>query len=242
MLSLINLETEQPIEFKTWKFPAGEIGVRVESEVAKNADVLITTGRHIDPSSDTFMTILLLIDAFQQMCVRVHVELPYMPYGRQDKVHAKGEPRAVYLMARLLRIAGACTISTLDGHSNVQTIYSKVPALLPKLVQKYDTIVFPDAGAKTRYTPILKGKHIVYAKKVRNKETGEIVDYRLEGVPSGRILVVDDICDGGRTFIELGKLLPYKADLYVTHGIFSKGKEELRKYYRKFFHITGKNS
>jgi ribose-phosphate pyrophosphokinase len=40
-------------------------------------------------------------------------------------------------------------------------------------------------------------------------------------------LIVDDICDGGRTFIELAKVLrPWttgKIYLYVTHGIFSNG-------------------
>ena len=38
---------------------------------------------------------------------------------------------------------------------------------------------------------------------------------------------MDDICDGGRTFIELAKALkvdgPRSVWLYVTHGIFSQG-------------------
>jgi ribose-phosphate pyrophosphokinase len=42
-----------------------------------------------------------------------------------------------------------------------------------------------------------------------------------------RFLIVDDICDGGRTFTELAKVLKkwtdMPVDLYVTHGIFSKG-------------------
>jgi ribose-phosphate pyrophosphokinase len=39
--------------------------------------------------------------------------------------------------------------------------------------------------------------------------------------------MVDDICDGGRTFIELAKELrgmgAEKVHLYVTHGFFTKG-------------------
>ena len=42
-----------------------------------------------------------------------------------------------------------------------------------------------------------------------------------------RILIVDDICDGGATFVGLAKELraagAKKVYLYVTHGIFSKG-------------------
>ena len=40
-------------------------------------------------------------------------------------------------------------------------------------------------------------------------------------------VIVDDICDGGRTFIELAKVLKErgagKIGLFVTHGIFSQG-------------------
>lgn len=46
-------------------------------------------------------------------------------------------------------------------------------------------------------------------------------------------LIVDDLCDGGATFLALAtKLREYGAEkvyLYVTHGIFSKKYEELKK-------------
>ena len=44
-------------------------------------------------------------------------------------------------------------------------------------------------------------------------------------------LIVDDICDGGRTFTDLAKKLNDKGAkelyLFVSHGIFSKGYDEL---------------
>ena len=54
-------------------------------------------------------------------------------------------------------------------------------------------------------------------------------------------LIVDDIIDGGRTFIELSKELVRKGidksqiNLYVTHGIFSKGFTELDKHFNKVY-------
>ena len=43
--------------------------------------------------------------------------------------------------------------------------------------------------------------------------------------------MIDDICDGGRTFIECAKLLKAAGvgsmALYVSHGIFSKGLDPL---------------
>jgi ribose-phosphate pyrophosphokinase len=53
--------------------------------------------------------------------------------------------------------------------------------------------------------------------------------YSDDKVRNAVILIVDDICDGGRTFIELAKKLrpmtTGKIKLLITHGIFSKGIE-----------------
>ena len=51
-----------------------------------------------------------------------------------------------------------------------------------------------------------------------------------------KFLVVDDICDGGGTFIPISKKLNSEfgvknIDLFVTHGIFSKGVWELLDHY-----------
>jgi ribose-phosphate pyrophosphokinase len=44
-----------------------------------------------------------------------------------------------------------------------------------------------------------------------------------------RCLIVDDICDGGATFVALARKLreagAIEVSLFVTHGIFSKGKD-----------------
>jgi ribose-phosphate pyrophosphokinase len=52
---------------------------------------------------------------------------------------------------------------------------------------------------------------------------------------NNNFLIVDDICDGGRTFIEIAKVIheirpKAKVSLAVTHGIFSAGFNELSKY------------
>lgn len=58
--------------------------------------------------------------------------------------------------------------------------------------------------------------------------------------PDKKIVVIDDLCDGGATFIEAGKILNEMYpdnDLYlaVYHGLFTKGFDELGKYYKKIF-------
>ena len=98
-------------------------------------------------------------------------------------------------------------------------------------------LLSPDAGASKKTG--LVAKHcgydsIVYGSKIRDTKTGEIVKTTVlveHNIGDKDVLIVDDICDGGRTFIELAKVLRQKGaesvDLYVTHGIFSAGLDPL---------------
>jgi ribose-phosphate pyrophosphokinase len=50
-----------------------------------------------------------------------------------------------------------------------------------------------------------------------------------------KYIIIDDICDGGRTFVELAKAIKAgrptaKIYLIVTHGIFSAGYDQLSEY------------
>ena len=115
-------------------------------------------------------------------------------------------------------------------------------------------IVSPDKGAvrinkecrklglKTT-KDLLMGKYHYFFEKKRNSETGEIEGMEminpsisLNGLS---VIILDDICDGGRTFIECAKILKEKGAahiyLYVTHGIFSKGLDVLRPYFAHVF-------
>jgi ribose-phosphate pyrophosphokinase len=102
-------------------------------------------------------------------------------------------------------------------------------------------IVSPDAGALKKIYDIAKTfriKNVVTAGKVRDIVTGNIVktelpQMNLDGIE--QIVIFDDICDGGRTFIELAKVIREQTEkpiyLVVTHGIFSAGLLELSKHF-----------
>lgn len=112
-----------------------------------------------------------------------------------------------------------------------------------------DTVLLcPDRGAVKRVEKLQQELvesrglvlPLIYASKVRDPETGEItgtrIDYDGVDLTGKRVFVFDDICDGGRTFEEIGKV--FKKDhpntpmtLFVVHGLFTKGKEALYNYY-----------
>ncbi|QBJ02829.1 ribose-phosphate pyrophosphokinase [Pseudomonas phage Psa21] len=113
-------------------------------------------------------------------------------------------------------------------------------------------LVAPDAGAVKKTEALVKEfgfKGIVYASKLRELSTGKIVKTSLdrvvydgttqphESLADQKVLIVDDICDGGRTFLELAKVIqpyePKQLDLFVTHGIFSQGQKELCKHFNR---------
>lgn len=172
--------------------------------------------------------------------------IPYVPAGRADR----GAPMGVSTYARLFRSLNADRILTIDPHS-VQTNHSY--ALSSMRVVEHDSmiaeafdgiridgVIAPDAGAHCRAESaalFLGGKDVYYASKKRDFETGKLSSFTApENLSkSGTYLVVDDICDGGGTFIGLAGALDLNRNqlaLWVTHGIFSGKADQLRTAYR----------
>lgn len=175
-----------------------------------------------------------LLDA--ELVEQVSLHISYLPYARQDKPVSNSTTFALSTFAKLLNSLNFTEVTFDDVHSRkavqlVNRSKDKAP-YVSKLVRENDfNVCYPDEGARERYE--LMGKARVVLKKERNQLTGELSMQPLEWKISGDYLIVDDICDGGGTFILAAKEL-YKAGadsvhLYVSHGIFSKGLEPLRE-------------
>ncbi len=164
--------------------------------------------------------------------------MPYLPYGRQDKFVSNDASFALVPFCALICSLNFKKVTVLDAHN---------PTALPKgwinlspmqhirdvaSAVRADTICYPDQGACSRY--MLTNYPSIVAEKNRDQSTGRITSLTLAGgdVFDKRILIIDDICDGGATFTKLSHLLYYRdareVNLYVSHGIFSKGTQILR--------------
>lgn len=170
--------------------------------------------------------------------VPIHLHMPYLPYGRQDKHISNETTFALRVFARMLKMMNFDKITTIDAHSNV--ISRMVPFFanihpsnqISKALRAVEAtaIAFPDKGACDRYfgKDETIGHELIIGHKVRNQLTGHIEKYEIEGNPKGRdVLIIDDICDRGMTFrLMTKKLLEQNAkevNLYVSHGIFPDG-------------------
>lgn len=165
-----------------------------------------------------------------------NLDIKYLPYGRQDKEVSNTKTFALRTFANLINGLNFNTVTILDPHSTIALdLIKNSKAVYPKDTlntilsdTKSDMVCYPDKGAVSKYLELYSVPAHSYGEKVRNQDTGHIESYQLVGDPKGRtVLIVDDICDGGATFVLLAKALfdagAKEVNLFVTHGIFSKG-------------------
>lgn len=206
---------------------------------------------------EEIMDIFLATEAIRsQTDSQINLWLPYIPYGREDRRNSK-EFFSLKCFSNLLNQQNYHKIYTLNPHSDV------TPALINNLrvlPEEYLThllenrgpetyIVFPDLGAHKKYTNpegyywnhLKKFPYLTFTKQ-RNALNGELSSFKLwenVNLEDQKCLIIDDICDGGSTFIECAKILQERGckdiSLYVTHGIFSKGKEVLKPYFKNIY-------
>lgn len=172
---------------------------------------------------------------------RVYLHIEYLPYGRQDKSINNNATFALRSFATILNSLHFNEVFITDPHSVIAlglikkstAVYPHGPLLRAIQATGSNMICYPDNGALTKYVSIYKTNlpHI-YGEKIRDQATGHILNYELFGDPfDKRVLIVDDICDGGKTFELLSEDL-YEAganaiSLFVTHGLFTKGLRPL---------------
>jgi ribose-phosphate pyrophosphokinase len=164
--------------------------------------------------------------------------MPYLPYGRQDKMVSNDATFARIIFLNIIFGSNFSRFKTFDIHSTNAGILNIEPYDVLKDVVKHftpESICFPDKGAYDRYKPLHFLDNIVLDKD-RDQATGEILGLKHAAgdVDVRDVLIVDDLCDGGRTFIEAAKLLRSfgvkRIGLYVSHGLFSKGLECLYEH------------
>lgn len=174
----------------------------------------------------------------------IYIDCPYLPFGRQDHRVVNNNTFGLYTFAYIINGFSYTRFRSFDVHSdvaknNISGFENVQPTSIINRVRdiNYDYICFPDHGARNRYENMFQSRNLLHATKDRDPQSGHIKKIEFEQMPDmgKRILVMDDICDGGATFLTVGETLrdtePERLDLYVSHGIFSRGCEALYEYY-----------
>lgn len=168
-----------------------------------------------------------------------YIVIPFFPYSRQDKRVSNTTTFALHTFMKIVHAFFPRRIYTVDMHGNyrdpqIRNIPPDVFVIKSFQMSGADCIVFPDTGAYERASMDILRHPYVMLQKDRDPETGKINFVRcLEDLTGKTVLLIDDICDGGATFIRAAAAC-YTAgasdvQLYVTHGLFTKGISNLRE-------------
>jgi ribose-phosphate pyrophosphokinase len=267
-LNLAYPENSQ-IDFMINRFPDGQQSVTLIVDPAHLTPVR-EDGVIIKSRLNTFRDLELIVCATAALrntgIQNIQLYTPYFMGARSDRRFMEGD--ANYLKQVICPIINSQkfeSVTVLDPHSDVleacldnfvkinnHDIVKKALTDIDNKNNAQDRIVLvsPDAGAQKKIFNVAQKfgiQKVITANKVRNVRTGEIVNTDVPSLtgnfcmdPGQKFVIVDDICDGGRTFIELAKAIRLQrpdAEIYliVTHGIFSNSFYELSKHIKKVY-------
>ncbi|WP_406825953.1 ribose-phosphate diphosphokinase [Pedobacter sp. KACC 23697] len=239
------------IEYKSFLFAGGEPHIKISDHFDVGLPVTIT--HRINSFNDLGM-ICMAVDALKRMGVKeINLFIPYFPAARQDRVMIPGEPLSAKVYADMINAMALASVTIFDPHSEV------TPALLnncvtisnhefiKQVIAKIGNevkLISPDGGALKKIYKVsefLGGTEVVECSKSRDVKTGKLSGFKVysDDLAGADCLIVDDICDGGGTFIGLAEALKDKnaGKLYlaISHGIFSKGFEVFDQYFEQIF-------
>lgn len=242
---------EKEIEFQSFTFSGGEPHIKINPNFDVNEPVTIT---HRINSFNDLGLLLLTVDALRRMNVKtINALIPYFPAARQDRLMIPGEPLSVKVYADVINSLQLDKVVVFDPHSevtpallnNVEVLYNF--NFIKEVVNRIGTsikLISPDGGALKKIYKVsefLGGIDVVECSKSRDVKTGKLSGFMVydNDLQGSDCLIVDDICDGGGTFIGLAEALKNKnaGKLYlaVSHGIFSKGFNGMDTIFEKIF-------
>jgi len=241
------------VSFKISQFPDGQQSVSISGNGFDGNEIIQLSSR-----MNSFKDIELIICANQALkengAKNVELYVPYFLGARSDRKFEKGQTNYLKnVICPIINSQGFSKVIVLDPHSDVleACLNNFVKINNFRLVDfALDTIkgrsaqtaiISPDAGALKKIYDVAKEfniTNVTTASKVRDMKTGSIIRTELPTMDLRGIehlIVIDDICDGGRTFIELAKAIKEITEipiyLIVTHGIFSAGFKTLFEYF-----------
>ena len=263
-LNLVNPDDVLSCKYEISRFPDGQQSIRVIEHGYTTYLSLKDQKNPITIKSrlNTFQDLELIIcanQALKEIGVKsVNLYIPYCIGGRSDRKFQEGGINYIKtVIAPIINSQNFNEVRIMDPHSDVLEAcisnFTKftnwgVTKMALDDINDVDNIclVSPDAGAYKKVFDVAKWfgiNDIITASKVRDVATGKILRTEVPSIENHtdmKYVIVDDICDGGRTFIELAKVIKEqkpeaKIYLVVTHGIFSAGFGELNNYFERIY-------
>lgn len=238
------------VTINNFTFPDGEPSIKLDFSELNKTVISFRIQAYLK-NSERLIQMIKIVDAIKNQYFHTPIEafIPYIPGSRGDRVMTNGEAFSMRVYSELINSCSFSKIYTIDPHSDVTGALIKNLVIVPNTkyvkqaiyiatAQNRAILVSPDSGfnKKVKYLAqkLDNVEDIVYCDKTREVKTGKITGFSVYSNqldPEKDYFIVDDICDGGGTFIgladEMIKKGAKKIHLFVSHGIFSKGFEPL---------------
>lgn len=252
-------------QYKLFKFPDNSIKFILKEDIENrftSVPTIVVRTRLL--SNDDIITLALVKDVIDDKYIKVKtiLKINYMMYQQDDRRFKTEESFGLKVISNFINSMKWDKVEIFHPHSdkvefidnciikdNTEFISSSLSNIflskfnhgnLKNLEQsKKLAWVIPDSGAfKTQFKQIqeLKYYNFITCMKSRNHETGDIETVvNVDDLSGVDCFIVDDICLGGRTFIQIAQKLREKncGKLYlcVSHGIFNQEIEHLLEYF-----------
>jgi len=240
---------ESEIIYEISKFPDGQRDIRIIDLPIPIESVTITS--HFQSFADLEF-IICAKKCLDGIGIKdVSLFIPYVLGARSDrKFFREGTSYLRDVIAPIINSMKFEHVTCFDPHSDVcEAVINNLFKLsttpfytwAKTLLSENFAILSPDAGALKKIYDVAKimdCERIFVCSKHRNIKTGKITHTEVPFKSGDEIdrdmemVIIDDICDGGRTFTEIVKAVRSqgfnnKVSLIVSHGIFSAGTEIL---------------
>ena len=246
-------------QYKLSKFPDNSVKFILKEDIENrftSVPTIVVRTRLL--SNDDIIALALVKDVINNKYVNVKtiLKIDYMMYQQDDRRFKTEESFGLKVISNFINTMKWDKVEIFHPHSDkVEFIDNCIIASNQSFVEdaildvrsytfkRFPYWVIPDSGAfKTQFKQIenIEYPNFITCMKSRNHETGGIETVVNVGDLSGQAcFIVDDICLGGRTFIQIAQKLREKncGKLYliVSHGVFNQGIEHLLEYFEGIY-------
>jgi ribose-phosphate pyrophosphokinase len=223
---------------EVFKFSNDNTFVRICESVREN-DVFVVQS-FSNPVNDSIMELLIMTDTLRRASAgRVTAVIPYFGYGRTDKKDQPRVPITAALVAKLIGVAGADRVLSLDLHAGQIQGFFDIPVdemtamqltsnyFVDKRLQR-PVVVSPDLGNTKRARNFAEALDaplaIIEKRRVGNEDRSEVLNL-IGSVDGCSVVIVDDEIDtaGSITLAADVCLKNGASEVYATcvHPVFS---------------------
>lgn len=246
-LNLINSENSD-IDYVVSRFPDGEVKITLGEINRKEPLDVVCRVRN----AEELFILTQVADILDRHCVVWTLHIYYLMSMRMDRVMTFNDPYNLKIVSSIINTFKANKISVYHPHSNKTallidnfiTFFNDEHPNCNDFRQEDYQVCFPDEGAYERYSEHYNFvNNPLICKKERDVNTGKILGIKVvnpEDYLHKKIMVVDDLCDAGGTFIGVAKAIRSidenaNISISVIHMVNRKGIENLSSAYNEVF-------